>query len=55
MGYEKVAGIIEADEFLAGNSQGGDVLWADEFFVSFLGKPRRQLLGCSSLADTIWA
>jgi len=40
MGYEKVVGIIEADEVLNKNGGGrGGPFGRDEFYLSFLGKP----------------
>jgi len=40
MGYEKVIGIVEADEALKKQSRGGSPPFGwDEFYVSFLGKP----------------
>jgi hypothetical protein len=40
MGYEKVVGIIEADEFLRKQSpSGAPPFGRDEFFISFLGQP----------------
>jgi len=40
MGYEKVVGIVEADEVLRKESgKGAPPFGRDEFFVSFLGKP----------------
>jgi hypothetical protein len=40
MGYEKVVGIVEADEALKQQSAGGGPAFGrDEFYVSFLGKP----------------
>lgn len=40
MGYEKVVGIVESDEFLRKQSPAGAPPFGrDEFFISFLGKP----------------
>ncbi len=40
MGYEKVVGIVESDEFLRKQSPAGAPPFGrDEFFLSFLGKP----------------
>jgi hypothetical protein len=40
MGYEKIVGIIEADEVLKGSSGGGGPAFGrNEFYVSFLGVP----------------
>lgn len=40
MGYEKVVGIVEADEVLRKESaKGAPAFGRDEYFVSFLGKP----------------
>jgi hypothetical protein len=40
MGYEKVVGIVEADEALKRSSHGGGPAFGrDEFYISFLGKP----------------
>ncbi len=40
MGYEKVVGIVEADEVLRRESaKGAPAFGRDEYFVSFLGKP----------------
>ena len=40
MGYEKVTGIVESDEFLRKqSSKGAPAFGRDEYFVSFLGKP----------------
>jgi hypothetical protein len=40
MGYEKVAGIVEADETLKNPSRGrGPAFGRDEYFISFMGKP----------------
>jgi len=40
MGYEKVLGIVEADETLKNQSRGGGPAFGrDEYFVSFMGKP----------------
>ena len=40
MGYEKVVGIVEADEALKQQSAGGGPAFGrDEFYVSFMGKP----------------
>jgi hypothetical protein len=40
MGYEKVIGIVEADEVLKGSGRGGGGPFGrDEFYISFLGQP----------------
>jgi hypothetical protein len=40
MGYEKVVGIVESDEFLKKQSNSGAPPFGrDEYFISFLGKP----------------
>jgi hypothetical protein len=40
MGYEKVVGIVESDEFLKRQSaSGAPPFGRDEFFISFMGKP----------------
>ena len=39
-GYEKVQGIIDADESLKKNGPGGNIVFgADEFYLSFVGAP----------------
>jgi hypothetical protein len=39
MGYEKIVGIIEADQMLTKDGSGGPPFGRDEFYISFLGKP----------------
>jgi hypothetical protein len=39
MGYEKVNGIVDADEALKKTSRGNQRFGRDEFYISFLGKP----------------